>query len=112
MHNPNGTSVLEHAIEIATLARPLVEVIQRRDRDLACQVRRAISSIALNAAEGRGAVAGNARLRFETALGSLYEAQAGFQLAVAWGYVHNSAAQELLASLHRLGGRLYGLIRR
>ncbi len=31
----------------------------------------------LNAAEGRGAVAGNSRLRFETALGSLYEAQAG-----------------------------------
>jgi four helix bundle protein len=112
MNNPNDTSVLEHALEIATLARPLVEAIKRKDRDLASQVRRAVSSIALNAAEGRGAVAGNARLRFETALGSLYEAQAGFRLAVAWGYVHHAAAQELLASLHRLGGRLYGLIRR
>jgi four helix bundle protein len=112
MHNPNGTSVLEHALQIATLARPLVEAIQRKDRDLASQVRRAVSSIALNAAEGRGAVAGNARIRFETALGSLYEAQAGFQLAVAWRYVDHAAAQELVVSLHRLGGRLYGLIRR
>ena len=112
MYNPNGTSILEHALEIATQARPLVEAIARKDRDLASQVRRAISSIALNAAEGRGAVAGNSRLRFETALGSLYEAQAGIRLAVAWGYIAQSATDELLASVHRLGGRLYGLMRK
>jgi hypothetical protein len=51
MHNPQSSTVLEHAIAIAELARPLVDTIQRRDRDLASQVRRAISSIALNAAE-------------------------------------------------------------
>ena len=112
MYNPNGTSILEHALEIATQARPLVEAIARKDRDLASQVRCAISSIALNAAEGRGAVAGNSRLRFETALGSLYEAQAGIRLAVAWGYIAQSATVELLASVHRLGGRLYGLMRK
>ena len=112
MHNPNGTSILEHALEIATLARPLVEAIARKDRDLASQVRRAVSSIALNAAEGRGAQAGNSRLRFETALGSLYEAQAGVRLAVAWGYVSQAATEELLVSMHRLGGRVYGLVRK
>ena len=74
-------------------------------------MRRAVSSIALNAAEGRGAVAGNSRLRFETALGSLYEAQAGIRLAVAWGYISQAATVELLASMHRLGGRIYGLVR-
>ena len=112
MHNPNDSSVLEHALDIATQARPLVEAIQRRDRDLASQLRRAISSIALNSAEGRGVVGGNSRVRFETALGSLYEAQAGVRLAVAWGYIAQSAAEELLASMHRLGGRVYGLVRR
>jgi four helix bundle protein len=112
MYNPNSTSILEHALEIATLARPLVEAIARKDRDLASQVRRAISSISLNAAEGRGAVAGNSRLRFETALGSLYEAQAGIRLAVAWGYISQTATDELLASLHCLGGRLFGLVRK
>jgi hypothetical protein len=45
MHNPQSSTVLEHAIAIAELARPLVDTIQRRDRDLASQVRRAISSI-------------------------------------------------------------------
>src|SRR5271157_1636616 len=98
MHNPNGTSILEHALEIATLARPLVEAIARKDRELASQVRRAVSSIALNAAEGRGVLAGNSRLRFETALGSLYEAQAGIRLAVAWGYISQDAADEVLTS--------------
>ncbi len=121
MYNPNGTcsfehssasSILEHALEIARLARPVVEAIARRDRDLASQVRRAISSIALNTAEGRGVVAGNSRLRFETALGSLYEAQAGIRLAVAWGYIAQPATDELLASMHRLGGRVYGLVRK
>jgi four helix bundle protein len=121
MHNPNDTlvlrpflsvTILEHALLVASLARPLVEAIQRKDRDLASQVRRAVSSIALNAAEGRGAVAGNSRLRFETALGSLYEAQAGIRLAVAWGYVAQASADELLACMDRLGGRVYGLVRR
>ena len=42
MHNPQSTSILEHALQIATLARPLIETIQRKDRDLASQVRRAV----------------------------------------------------------------------
>src|ERR1039457_3305098 len=112
MHTPQSTSVVEHALQIATLARPLVEVIQRRDRDLASQVRRAVSSIALNAAEARGNAGGNSRVRLESALGSLYEAQAGIRLAIAWGYFSQAAACEALASLNCLGGRVYGLIRK
>ena len=112
MHNPQSSSILEHAINIAELARPLVETIQRKDRDLASQVRRAISSIALNAAEAQGNAGGNSRLRFESALGSLYEAQAGLRLAVAWGYFAQTGADEVLESMHCLGGRIYGLVRR
>jgi len=121
MHNPNGTSVLEHALEVATLARPLVEAIQRKDRDLASwffnhssasQVRRAISSIALNAAEARGNAGGNTRVRLESALGSLYEARTGIRLAVNWGYFSQASANETLASLDRLGGRVFGVLRR
>jgi len=103
---------LEHAINIAELARPLVETIQRKDRDLASQVRRAVSSIALNAAEAQGNAGGNSRLRFESALGSLYEAQAGIRLAVAWGYFSQSAAVEVLESMNSLGGRVYGLVKK
>ena len=112
MHTPQSTSVVEHALQIATLARPLVEVIQRRDRDLASQVRRAVSSIALNAAEARGNAGGNTRVRLESALGSLYEAQAGIRLAIAWGYFSQVPANEVLASMNCLGGRIYGLVRK
>jgi four helix bundle protein len=112
MHTPQSTSIIEHALQIATLARPLVEAIQRRDRDLASQLRRAVSSIALNSAEAQGNAGGNSRVRLESALGSLYEAQAGIRLAIAWGYFSPAAANEVLASMNRLGGRLYGLVRR
>jgi len=108
----SASTVLEHALAVVVLSRPIVEAVQRRDRDLASQLRRAISSIALNAAEGYATVAGNARLRFETARGSLNEAQMGIRVAVAWGYVSNDAAVEVLESLHCLGGRVYGLVRR
>ena len=112
MHTPQSTSILEHALQIATLARPLIETIQRKDRDLASQVRRAVSSIALNAAEARGNAGGNSRVRLESALGSLYEAQAGIRLAIAWGYFSQVAANEALASMNCLGGRIYGLARK
>jgi four helix bundle protein len=85
--------------------------MQRKDRDLASQARRALSSVALNLAEGFGVAGGNARVPFETALRSIKEAQAGFRVAIAWGYISQAAANEALASMHFLGGRVYGLVR-
>ncbi len=55
---------------------------------------------------------GNTRVRLESALGSLYEAQAGIRLAIAWGYFSQVAANEVLASMNCLGGRIYGLVRK
>ena len=51
-------------------------------------------------------------MRFESARGSLCEAHAGIRVAIAWGYVEAAQAAELLAALHELGGRLFGLVRR
>ncbi len=112
MHNPKSCSILEHSLEVVELARPLIEAVYRRDRDLASQLRRAISSVALNLAEGFGCTGGSARARFETARGSLNEAQTGIRIAVAWRYVSQAAASELLESMHSLGGRVFGLCRR
>lgn len=112
MHTPLRHQLLQQILLIVGLARPLVEAIARRDRDLASQARRALSSIALNAAEGFGNQAGNARLRFQTAHGSLQEAQVALQLAVAWGYVDKQQTIRVLAALDAVGGRLYGLSRR
>ncbi|HEX6273462.1 MAG TPA: four helix bundle protein [Polyangiaceae bacterium] len=112
MRNPLHQDVLEHAFEVITLARPLVEAVARRDRELASQLRRALSSIALNLAEGLASEGGNARLRFETARGSLCEAKAGLRVAVAWGYVSVENGAGATERLHALGGRVFGLARR
>jgi four helix bundle protein len=112
VHTHLPQDVLEHAVQVIALVRPLVEGIARRDRELASQVRHALSSVALNLAEGLGTEAGNSRLRFEAARGSLYEARAGLQVAVAWGYLSVETAAGPLEAMRSLGGRVYGLARR
>jgi four helix bundle protein len=112
MHTHLPQDVLEHAVQVVALARPVVESVARRDRELASQIRRALSSVALNLAEGFGTAAGNSRLRFESARGSLYEARVGFRLAVAWGYVPSECAAPVLDAMGALGGRVFGLARR
>ena len=112
MHTPLRHQILQQILNIIVQARPLVSTIARRDRDLASQVRRALSSIALNAAEGFGTEAGNARLRFQTAHGSLSEAEVALELAVAWGYLEKRQTSAVLAALSAVGGRLFGLSQR
>lgn len=90
---------------------PLVAAVARRDRDLASQIRRALSSVGLNVAEAFGNARGNSRLRFESALGSLYEARAGLRIAVAWGYLSAAQCNGSLGEMDRLAGRLHGLCR-
>lgn len=112
MHIPLRQQILEQVLGTIELARPLVTSVGRRDRDLASQIRRALSSVALNLSEGFGSQAGNARLRFESARGSLYEAEAGVRVAVAWGYLLSPDAAPVLEAIDRLGGRVFGLSRR
>lgn len=71
-----------------------------------------MSSVGLNVAEGFGTAAGNSRLRFETARGSLYETQAGIRIAEAWGFLSAEDTAKVVAAIDHLAGRLYGLSRR
>ena len=96
---------------VVRLVAPVVAVVGRRDRELGCQIRRAMTSVGLNVAEGFGTQCGNARLRFSTARGSLYEVHAGLSIAVAWGYVTGDEVAPVHAALDHLGGRIYGLER-
>ena len=106
------TQLLEQSTAIIKRARPLVEAIGRKDDGLESQLRRSLSRIPLNVAEGFGVHAGNARLRFRSALGSLYESQAALRLAAAWGTIDEPDAERIAKELEAFGGRLYGLIRR
>ena len=67
--------------------RPLLDDIQRRDVDLARQLRRALASVPLNVAEGSMVSGGNRVLRYRTALGSLRESLSCLELSACWGYI-------------------------
>ncbi len=66
---------------------PLIAVIESYDRDLARQLRRCGSSVALNTQEGSGSHGGTRRERYRNALGSAREAGACLDVALALGYL-------------------------
>ena len=96
--------VLDHLRDL----RGPIATIQRHDRDLARQLRRAAASVLLNLAEGAGLRAGHARERFGTSLGSAMEVRACFDAAEALGYFPGLAGPEadrtdkIIATLWRL----------
>jgi four helix bundle protein len=67
--------------------RPVLVQIEKHDRDLGNQLRRASASVALNLQEGSGSKGGVRNARYRTALGSARETGACLDVAEALGYV-------------------------
>lgn len=97
-------------IQIARDAGRCAKLIAQHDADLARQLRRAATSIALNVAEGAGVTAGHRRQRYSTALGSAYEVRACFEVAVAMEYLR-ALDPDANARLDRVIGTLVKLCR-
>ena len=74
-------------LQLVRSVRPLVAELQRRDPDLARQCRKALASAPLNVAEGSYNRGRNRLARYHTALGSLREALACFEVGAALGYM-------------------------
>ena len=97
------------SLEVARLCGPIVTRIAEHDPDLARQLRRAVTSVPLNVAEGCGVYGGNRRLRFGTALGSVREVRAALDVAEALGYCERHS--KLDASVHHVTAVLVKLVR-
>src|SRR5258708_27497123 len=79
--------IYETMMEVVGRLTPVAAEIEGHDRDLARQLRRAASSVALNVAEGSGSSGGTRRERYRNALGSARETGACLDVALACGYV-------------------------
>jgi four helix bundle protein len=89
---------------ISTL-RPIVRAIERHDRDLASQLKRAASSVVLNLSEGSGSFGGMRTQRYRTALGSARETLSCLLVAQRFGYV-DAVPDPLVATMNRVIGTL------
>ena len=98
-------------LETITLIRPLCESICRTDPDLARQLKRAQSSIALNVAEGSYSRGRNQSARFHTAMGSARETLACLEVAAALGQLE-PLEPALIARFDRVIGTLRRLSQR
>jgi four helix bundle protein len=92
-------------LDAITTMLPMVRAIERQDRDLASQLRRAASSVVLNVAEGSGSFGGTRTQRYRTALGSARETMACLRVAERFGYVEATPAA-LVAMMNRVVGTL------
>lgn len=89
------------ALDVCRRVVPLAVKLERCDRDLARQLRRAAASVPLNLAEGFYSQGGNRKARYWNALGSARETLACVEVANAMGYLVD-VDERLLDDLDRV----------
>ena len=98
-------------LEVVAELKPVMNAIERRDADLAKQMRRAACSVVLNTGEGMYSGGRNKGARYQNALGSMRETLSCIEVASALGYVEGVDAgvedriRRIIGTLVRLIGR-------
>ena len=101
--------IYEVVLDVLRQMKPVIIKIAEHDSDLARQLRRAATSMALNTAEASGSRAGTRRQRYHDALGSTRESAACLEAADALGYCPLDAG--LRDQLDRIAATLFKVVR-
>ena len=86
-------------LEVIKALKPIMRSISAHDRNLADQLKRAATSMALNVSESSYTKGGNRKAQLHIAAGSANESRAALRVACAWGYVDECATAEAEAKL-------------
>ena len=90
---------------------PVIGAIRRHDSNLADQLRRSSTAVALNVAEGSGACGGDKRRAYRIALREMREAVACLQIAVRLQYLAGATCPADLDRQSRIVATLVRLAR-
>jgi len=102
--------IYQVSLEVIGELCPIVARIERHDRDLARQLKRASASVPLNVAEGSHAHGGHRRERYQTACSSMRESVACCDVALAAGYL-TEVPESLRAKMRQVIGTLVNNLR-
>lgn len=97
-----GFKALELTIDFIEQSRDVVKKIRMHDRDLASQITRSATSIALNLSEGSGREMKDRIHLFRTALGSAKETKTALDVARAWGWLSAEDVKKPAALLDQI----------
>jgi len=101
--------LLDSLVDMVQLVHGISKKVARHDRDLANQMKRSSSSVALNGSEGLRAKAGKRTTRLEDAINSGRETVMALRLAKACGYAPESDADAGMRALDRILAILWTL---
>ena len=103
--------IYDVAQEVVRRLVPIVAELERKDPDLATQLKRARSSITLNIGEGSHAQGKRRNQHYGYAKGSAQESIAILETAVSAEYI-KAVPRDLIEMLRRIVGTLYNCIGR
>jgi four helix bundle protein len=97
--------IYDEMLDVLRSMRGAIAAIEKRDPDLARQLRRAAASVVLNVAEGSGSFGRVRTARYRTALGSARETLACLRVGEALGYV-DAVPESVTQRIDRVIGTL------
>jgi four helix bundle protein len=97
--------IYDEMLDVLRSIRGAIGAIEKRDADLARQLRRAAASVVLNVAEGSGSFGRVRTTRYRTALGSARETLACLRVGEALGYI-DAVPESVTQPIDRVIGTL------